>query len=96
MPKIALTRKAQNDLEIIGEYYADKVSEDFAEGLVAELLLAMEKLELFPNIGRASAVEDTRELVFPNYPFYAAYRVKAGRVQVLRINHQRKQRSIDW
>lgn len=96
MPKIAITNKAQDDLEQIGDYYAGAVSEDFAEGVVAYILSQLDQLRSFPGMGRPSQVEDVRDLIFSKYPFYAAYTMRDGNVVVLRVNHQRKQRPVDW
>lgn len=96
MPKILLTDKAQNDLEAIGDFYAGAVSEDFAEEAVAYILRHLDQLKLFPGMGRPSQIEDVRDLIFLEYPFYAAYTMMDGNVVVLRVNHQRKQRPSDW
>lgn len=96
MPEIALTNKAQNDLENLAEYYAATVNDEFAEEVVTYMLQQIDQLQLFPSLGRPSQVEDVRELIFGRYPFYAAYTLQAGQVVVLRVNHQRKQQSTDW
>ena len=36
---------------------------------------AVERLPTYPNLGRAGRVDGTRELVIPDTPYIAAYRV---------------------
>jgi toxin ParE1/3/4 len=40
-----------------------------------------------PEAGRAGRVQGTRELVIARTPFIAVYRVKARRVEILRVLH---------
>lgn len=96
MPEIVITSKAQDDLEQIGDYYAETVNEDFAEKVVAYILRQLDQLKLFPGMGRNSQVEDVKDLIFSDYPFYAPYTMMDGKVVILRVNHQRKQRPTQW
>lgn len=41
--------------------------------------------------GRAGRVKGTRELVIVRTPFIAAYRIKPGKIQILRIFHGAQQ-----
>jgi toxin ParE1/3/4 len=45
-----------------------------------------------PNRGRVSQAENTRELVFPPWPYVVVYEIVEGQVQVLRVFHA----SEDW
>lgn len=49
-------------------------------------------LGTLPNRGRVGRAEDTRELVFPPWPYIVVYEVIKGQVQVLRVRHA----SQDW
>jgi len=40
-----------------------------------------------PNVGRAGRVPGTRELVIPRTAYIVPYRVRHGRIQVLRVYH---------
>jgi toxin ParE1/3/4 len=40
-----------------------------------------------PEAGRIGRVEGTRELVIGGTPYIAAYRILAGRIQVIRLLH---------
>lgn len=40
-----------------------------------------------PEMGRVGRRKDTRELVISRTPFIVVYRLKAGRIEVLRVLH---------
>ncbi len=40
-----------------------------------------------PSMGRAGRVPGTRELVVPNTPYIIPYRVRADRLEILRVFH---------
>lgn len=44
-------------------------------------------LAAHPAIGRPGRVDGTRELVIPDTPYIFPYRVREGRVEVLRVFH---------
>ncbi|PTC17140.1 type II toxin-antitoxin system RelE/ParE family toxin [Pseudomonas baetica] len=96
MPNIALTDKADSDLESIHEYYATRIGAESADGVVAQILESLERLETFTGLGRPSQAPDVRELVLSRFPFIAPYRVVGNEVQILRILHERTERSEDW
>jgi toxin ParE1/3/4 len=94
--KIALTEKADSDLESIHEYYESRLGTRSADAVIAEIIEALEQLETFTGLGRPSQVPDIRELVLSRFPFIAPYRLIHGEIQILRILHQRTERSEDW
>ena len=96
MPSIALTDKADSDLEAIHEHYAACRGTVFADDVIAQIFEALEKLEMFTGMGRPSQMPDIRELVLSRFPFIAPYRVVGNQIQILRILHERNERSEDW
>jgi toxin ParE1/3/4 len=50
------------------------------------------RLGSHPRIGRRGRSRGTRELVVPSLPFIIAYRIRADRVEVVRVIHGRR----DW
>lgn len=40
-----------------------------------------------PHVGRAGRVPGTRELVIPGTPYLVPYRVRLGRIEILRVYH---------
>jgi len=49
-------------------------------------------LRIFPNRGRIGLAENTRELMFPPWPYIVVYEIIEDRVNVLRVRHA----SRDW
>lgn len=96
MPTVALTEKAESDLDAIYEHYEGLIGPDAARDVIVRVLAALDQLELFPGAGRPSLVPDVRELIIMRYPFIAPYRLMHGEIQVLRILHQRAERAEDW
>jgi len=47
----------------------------------------IERLALFPHVGRPGRKAGTRELVFPGLPFLAVYRVRTDAIEINRILH---------
>ncbi|MDR6606634.1 type II toxin-antitoxin system RelE/ParE family toxin [Pseudomonas synxantha] len=96
MPKVVLTEKAESDLDNIHEHYRESVGADTAIKIISTILQSFQQLEQFPGSGRPSVMPDVRELVLDRYPFIAPYRFAHGQIQVLRVLHQRMERSQDW
>ncbi|WP_092454095.1 type II toxin-antitoxin system RelE/ParE family toxin [Pseudomonas sp. NFACC45] len=96
MPSIVLTDKAQSDLESIHEHYQGVIGTPGATQVIATILETLQQLQRFPGSGRPSVAPDIRELVLTRYPFVAPYRFMHGQIQILRILHQRTERSQDW
>jgi toxin ParE1/3/4 len=56
--------------------------------LTEKLVLTIETmLTDHPAIGRSGRAHETRELVIPDTPYIAAYRIKASNVEILRVLH---------
>ena len=63
---------------------AQRVARSIYEGIAL--------LRKMPNRGRIGLAEDTRELIFPPWPYIVVYEIIEDQVQVLRIRHA----SQDW
>ncbi|WP_081504803.1 type II toxin-antitoxin system RelE/ParE family toxin [Pseudomonas sp. GM78] len=96
MPSVVLTEKAESDLDAIHEHYREVVGASTAIEIISTMLQCFRQLEQFPGSGRPSVMPDVRELVLGRYPFIAPYRFANGHIQVLRVLHQRSERSQDW
>lgn len=96
MPKIALTSKADSDLDGIYEHYEARRGAEKAEEVVFQILEAISRLETFPQLGKASDIPDCRELIFSKFPYRADYTLKGDTVLIYRILHQHAERPEDW
>ncbi|MCF5507468.1 MULTISPECIES: type II toxin-antitoxin system RelE/ParE family toxin [Pseudomonas] len=96
MPKIALTSKADSDLDGIYEHYEPRIGPEKAEENIFQVLDAISRLETFPQLGKASDIPDCRELIISKYPYRAVYRLKGDIILVYRILHQHAERPEDW
>lgn len=96
MPKIALTKKADSDLDGIYEQYEPHRDPVKTEEVIFQILEAMYRLETFPQLGKASDVPDCRELIFSKFPYRAVYTLKGDTILIYRILHQHAERAEDW
>ncbi len=51
----------------------------------------IDRLADHPRMGRAGRVRGTREMIITRTPFIAIYRIKANRIEILRILHGAQQ-----
>ncbi|MBO5391994.1 MULTISPECIES: type II toxin-antitoxin system RelE/ParE family toxin [Pseudomonas] len=96
MPKIALTSKADSDLEGIYEHYEPRLGAEKAEEVIFQVLEAITRLETFPQLGKASDIPDCRELIISKYPYRSIYTRKGDTILIYRILHQHAERPDDW
>ena len=96
MPNIALTSKADSDLNGIYEHYEPRLGAAKAEEAIFQMLEAMDRLETFPQLGKASDVPDCRDLIFSKFPYRAIYTLKGDTILIYRILHQHAERPKDW
>jgi plasmid stabilization system protein ParE len=96
VPNVVLTKRAENDLDVIHEHYQGLLGSEGSLEIIDSILKTFHQLEQFPGSGRPSVAPDIRELVMTRYPFIAPYRLMHGRIQILRVLHQRAERARDW
>ena len=92
MLTIALTDKAQSDLEGMHEYNAAICGPEVANRIVIDVLGQLESLRTFSGLAGHHNPRASGELVLIRYPYVAPYRVKDYQVQVLRVLHHRTDR----
>jgi toxin ParE1/3/4 len=79
-------KRALANLEEEAEYIArDKPAA--ARRVVLAIAASVARLADYPAMARTGRVEGTRELVVPGTPYIIPYRVREGRVEVLRVLH---------
>lgn len=98
MPKIALTSKADSDLDGIYEHYEARIGAERAEKAILQIFEGLYQLETFPQLGKASDIPNCRELIFAKLPYRAVYTLKlqTNTLLIYRILHQHAERSEDW
>ncbi len=79
-------RHALRNLEQEAAYIA-RDNPRAAAALVVEADESTRLLTLHTDLGRPGRVPGTRELVLPHFPYIIPYRVKAQRVEILRVLH---------
>lgn len=91
MTRVRWTTIASDDFSRIVERIR-KDNPSAAQRVAKTIYQGVAALRTFPNRGRIGLAHDTRELVFPPWPYIVVYEVTEGQVQVLRIRHA----SQDW
>lgn len=79
-------KRALANLEAEAEYVA-RDSPAAARRVVTAIQQTVDLLARHPGLGRPGRVEGTRELVVPDTPYIIPYRVREGRVEILRVFH---------
>ncbi len=67
--------------------YLDAENPAAASDVIDQIVSALERLERFPQMGRAGRVEGTREVVVTGTPFVVAYRLEGESIQILAVLH---------
>ncbi|HEX6804067.1 MAG TPA: type II toxin-antitoxin system RelE/ParE family toxin [Terriglobales bacterium] len=67
--------------------YIGRDNPSAAAHTVELVVRAVMQLDRFPSIGRPGRVAGTRELVVTGTPYIVPYRVRSGRVEILRVFH---------
>jgi toxin ParE1/3/4 len=84
--RVRWTTNAATDLARIVERIRTE-SPDAALHVARTIYNGVAQLRKFPRRGRTGVVENTRELVFPPWPYIVVYEVGEDQVVVLRVRH---------
>jgi toxin ParE1/3/4 len=85
--RIRWTEPAARDLTGICDYINDHDGPDAARRVALRIYEGVDSLMQFPHRGRPGRKVNTRELVFPDLPFLAVYRVREDVIEINRILH---------
>jgi toxin ParE1/3/4 len=91
MMRVQWTTDAAHDLTCVVE----RIREDnpaAAQRVAKRIYTSVAELRKFPHRGRLGLADNTRDLVFPPWPYIAVYEIIEDQVQVLRIRHAAQ----DW
>ncbi|MDD1966814.1 type II toxin-antitoxin system RelE/ParE family toxin [Pseudomonas putida] len=87
--------KALKNLEDESDYLAlesPQAADDFSDAIFA----SVDRLAIFPALGRVGRVKNTREWVVPDWPYLIPYRVHNNRLQILGVFHTRQRPRHKW
>jgi toxin ParE1/3/4 len=88
--EITFTRPALRDLERIHAFIA-RDDPGRAYEVLAHIRVAINRLAVYPALGRPGKKAGTRELIVPRLPYKVPYRVRGEKVLILRVLHTRQQ-----
>jgi toxin ParE1/3/4 len=94
--KLRLTPRAAQDIAAIADYIHAR-NPGAARRVRAAILDSLQTLILFPQVGRAQAVEGVRKLVIRKYPYLIYYRVDeaAQEIIILTIQHAAREQEYE-
>ena len=84
--KIRWLDSAVKDLKLLREYIASD-NPEAASDVAQQIRYALKLLTGYPAAGRPGRVPETRELIVAGTPYILPYRVRAGKVEILRVLH---------
>jgi len=84
--QVKWTRQALDDISDIQEYIAIE-NHEAAYKVTCTIQNSIEKISLFPKIGKKGRVNDTQEMVVPSIPYIIAYTHDATTIYLLAIMH---------
>ena len=80
------TKRALENLIEEARYIAER-NPDAADRMLERIGSAVHTLAQHPAVGRPGRVSGTRELVIAGTPYIIPYRVRGGRIEILRVFH---------
>ena len=93
--RVEWLRNALRNLEDEAAYIADD-DEAAARLVVTRVLDAVAQLAEQPGLGRPGRVPGTRELIVLKTRYVVPYRVRGGRVEILRVFHTSRRLPPRW
>lgn len=88
-------RTALRNLDEEAAYLAQETPKA-AHEFVQAMLMGLERVAEFPSMGKEGRIPGTREWIVPKWPYIVPYRIRDGRLQVMRIFHTRRQPPKSW
>lgn len=83
---IRWTAVAADDLKSVHKYLIERAPAQ-ANTIVDRILVGVDVLEQYPNLGRPGRLDGTRELVITGTPFIVFYRLRKSQVEILGVLH---------
>ena len=87
------TPEARSDVENIHAYIAQHASPTQANTVVRAITARANLLDQFKGLGKAGSLPDTREYKVARLPYIIVYTVRDDDVVILRVWHERQDRT---
>lgn len=88
--RIVWTGDARADLDAIRDYIGSR-NPQAAARTAARVFRAVEQLTDMADLGRPGRIAGTRELIVAGTPYLVPYRLRRGRIEILRVYHSARQ-----
>jgi addiction module RelE/StbE family toxin len=88
---LLFTPEARADVEQLHAYIARRQAPARAHKVASSIRVAINRLLVFPHMGRPGRVAGTRELVLPRLPYVVIYLVQGDDVILQRVLHTSQQ-----
>ncbi len=95
MSRYVLTPAAVVDLVELRAFIA-RENPEAAVAVARRLVETFRRIAERPSIGHATHRTDVREWSIPGLPYIVPYRLRGGRVEILRVFHTRRKRPDRW
>lgn len=90
---VVYTQKASEHLDFHASWYAAEGGEVLASRFITEVKKGLEFLSLMPRASRPGKKLETRQYILQSFPYIIEFRVRASRLEVLALFHQRINRA---
>jgi len=84
--KLKWTRLSLQDMQNLYEYIADD-NIRAAKKIISRIREAADKLKIYPHMGKAGRVSNTRELVIAATPYIIVYIIDGESIQIVSVIH---------
>ena len=84
--KLKWTRLSFQDMQNLYEYIADD-NLRAAKKIISRIREAADKLKIYPHMGKAGRVSNTRELVIAATPYIIVYIIDGENIQIVSVIH---------
>jgi toxin ParE1/3/4 len=85
--RIEWSKGAGRNLDAIETYIAKENPLAAAKIVLKIVRRVSEHLSLYPSSGRIGRIDNTRELIFPEFPYIVIYTIKQETIFIVRVFH---------
>jgi toxin ParE1/3/4 len=93
--KLVWLPRAVADLQHVRAYIAEH--DPHAARIVAQKIRTLvARLKARPSLGRPTEIDEIRKISVPGLPYFIPYRVREGRIEILRVFHTAQDQPKTW